>query len=69
MPLPSPLNTRSPAVASTPPISGCSVSTFQAILPVSTFTAASRPHCFSLGMTLNAPPSHSLPPGYLDAST
>ena len=64
-PLPSPLKTRPPAVASTPPISGCSVSCFHATLPVSRLTADSRPHCFSLGITLNAPPSHSLPPGIL----
>src|SRR5262249_54982153 len=62
-PLPSPVNTRLPAVASAPPIKGCWVSAFQASLPVSRLTAASLPHCFSLGMTLNAPPSHSLPPG------
>ena len=54
---------------STPPISGCSVSNFHAILPVSMLTAAKRPHCFSPGTTLNAPPSHSLPPGYLDSAT
>src|SRR6185369_11365302 len=68
-PLPSPLKTRSPAVASTPPISGCSVSNFHATLPVSRLTADRRPHCFSLGITLNAPPSQSLPPGYAACST
>ena len=30
---------------------------------VSRLTADRRPHCFSLGMTLKAPPSQSLPPG------
>src|SRR5215475_6995768 len=70
LPLPSPKKNKLPAVASPPPISGCSVSCFHATLPVSTFTAATRPHCFSLGMTLNAPPSQSFePPGYLAAST
>jgi hypothetical protein len=55
-------------VASPPPISGCAVSCFHANLPVSTLTAATRPHCFSLGMTLNAPPSQSFePPGYFAA--
>src|SRR5947208_3517080 len=69
-PLASPLNTRSPAVASTPPISGCGVFTPQATLPVSRLTATSRPHCSSAGMVLNAPPSHSLlPPGYGASST
>src|SRR2546427_8110424 len=62
-PLASPLKTRSPAVARTPPISGCGVLTLHATLPVSRLTATSLPHCSSLGMVLNAPPSHSLPPG------
>src|SRR6266702_868721 len=63
-PLPSPLNTRPPAVASTPPMSGCSVLKSHAILPVSTFTADSLPDCCSDAITLNAPPRHSLlPPG------
>src|SRR3954468_16983849 len=62
-PFASPLKTRPPAVARTPPISGCGVLCFQATLPVSRFTATSCPHCSSLGITLNAPPSHSLPPG------
>src|SRR5580765_3719797 len=68
-PFASPLNTRLPAVASTPPISGCGVFTPHATLPVSRFTATSRPHCSSPGMVLNAPPSQSLPPGYATSST
>src|SRR4051812_25364972 len=68
-PLASPLKTRLPAVASTPPMSGWSVLTPQATLPVSTFTATRRPHCCSLGIVLNAPPSHSLPLGYGVSST
>ena len=36
---------------------------------MATLTAASRPHCFSPSMTLKAPPSQSLPPGYFAAST
>src|SRR5262245_64581178 len=69
LPLPSPKKYNPPAVASPPPISGCSVSYFQATLPLSTSTAATRPHCFSLGITLNAPPSQSFaPPGYFAAS-
>src|SRR5213592_4544661 len=60
-PLASPLNTRLPAVASVPPISGCGVLTLQPTLPVSRFTATNLPDCSSPGMVLNAPPSHSLP--------
>src|SRR5206468_12989511 len=68
-PLASPLKTTSPAVASTPPISGCGVLTPHATLPVSRLTATRRPHCSSAGIVLNAPPSQSFPPGYGDAST
>src|SRR6185503_6416343 len=64
LPLPSPKKNRPPPVVRPPPISGCSVSCFHATLPVSTLTAETRPHCFSPGITLKAPPSHSLePPG------
>src|SRR5690348_7700690 len=67
-PFASPLKTRFPAVASTPPMSGCGVLCFHAILPVSRFTATSCPHCSSVGIVLNAPPSQSLPPGYAASS-
>src|SRR6266851_4752695 len=44
-PLPSPTNTRSPAVASTPPTSGCAVVTCQAIFPRARVSMAlSVPH-------------------------
>src|SRR5437899_11550348 len=62
-PFASPCNTRSPAVARTPPIRGSGVFTFHVTFPVSRLTATSCPHCCSLGIVLNAPPSHSLPPG------
>src|SRR5262245_29756256 len=69
-PFPSPKKKSPPPVASPPPINGCWVSYFHATLPLSTFTAATRPHCFSLGITLNAPPSQSFePPGYFAVST
>src|SRR5262249_21401532 len=68
-PFASPLKTMSPAVASTPPISGCGVFAPHATLPVSILTATSRPHCSSVGIVLNAPPNHSLPPGYGASST
>src|SRR6478609_6567778 len=69
-PFASPLNTMSPAVASTPPISGCGVLCFHMTLPLSRLTATSCPHCSSVGIVLNAPPSHSLlPPGYGASST
>src|SRR5437762_3058628 len=68
-PLASPLNTRLPAVARTPPISGWSVLTPHATLPVSTLTATRRPHCCSVGIVLKAPPSQSLPLGYGVSST
>jgi len=68
-PLPSPAKTSPPAVASAPPIIGCSVLCCQAIFPVSTLTAVTLPDCGSLGMTLKAPPSHSFPSGYFAAST
>src|SRR5213592_8780 len=58
-PFASPLKTRFPAVASTPPISGCGVFAPQATLPVSRLTATRRPDCASLGIVLNAPPSQS----------
>ena len=43
------------------PIIGMSDLADQAILPVSTLTAESTPHCCSPGMATKAPPSHSLP--------
>src|ERR1700687_5153545 len=68
-PLASPLNMRPPAVASTPPISGCGGLWLQATLPVLRLTATKLPHCSSEGMVLKAPPSQSLPPGYGASST
>src|ERR1051325_968349 len=63
-PFPSPVNTRPPAVAVTPPIIGCSVFTCQAILPVARFTAETLPHWASPGMATNALPSHSFGDAY-----
>src|SRR5258708_8911281 len=69
-PVPSPKNTRPPAVASAPPIRGCSVSYFHATLPASALTAESRPHRLSLALPFNPPASPSLlQPAYPAAAT
>jgi hypothetical protein len=59
LPLPSPVKTTWPAVASTPPIIGCGVFTRQRIFGVVS-TAVMLAIAWE---SLKAPPSQSLPPG------
>src|ERR1700722_15953456 len=66
-PLPSPMNTRFPAVARAPPINGCGALYCQAILPVSTSSATNGPSWIEpLATFENALPSR-IRPGVLAA--